>query len=505
MARRLTIPELSPISDIKETGALLVRQDGRDRYISYQNLIVDVSDTLKSNYNDSWNAQLLDGIPIDVEVPQEGEVIVYRTQSNRFENQLLKANDLDWSELSVNEFKFLRLDANGNVTHDFVSVNSLVAGDGNSANRFLRVDPNSQNVVAVTFDPNEFTINAQYLEGQSLSDLDVRYLNSASNLSDLTNKASARASLEVYSKSESDSRYVSKSANLNDLASKSTAFNNIKQNATQSYAGVVELATSTEVGSGARDDVATTPKGIKDNYYSKQESNNIYASKSANLSDLSNKVVARNNLDVFSRTESDQRYLTAGLNLSDLTNKSLGRSNLGVYSTDEVDTLLSGFNSVPVGAIMLFPVSNVPDGWFKCNGASLSKTTYSELYDVIGGTYGQTSTTFRLPDLRGEFVRGWDDGRGVDPGRSIGSVQLDAFKSHNHSGSTNEGGEHTHGYKVPKWTDPTGPIDAGSQFSMTGNATTTEDGAHSHTFTTDSAGGSETRPRNVALMFCIKY
>lgn len=339
MARRVTIPELSPISDINEAGALLVRQDGRDRWISYGDMVVDVQGTIKADHNNQWNAQYLDGTEVDIEAPQDGEVPVYRNQNSRFENQYLKANDIDWSEFSVNEFKFLRLDTNGNVIHDFVSVNSLVSGNSNSANQFLRVDPLSNNVVATTFDPDEFTINAQTLEGQSLANLDGRFLNATQNFSDVPNKAQARSEIGVYSTTETDNAFMKKASNLNDLASKSVAFDVIKQDATASYKGVVELSTSVEARDGIRDDVATTPKSIKDNYYTKQESDDGFLNSSNNLNDVNNKVLSRNNLDVFSKSESDQRYLTTGLNLSDLSNKTLGRANLEVYSIEDIDTL----------------------------------------------------------------------------------------------------------------------------------------------------------------------
>jgi len=89
-----------------------------------------------------------------------------------------------------------------------------------------------------------------------------------------------------------------------------------------------------------------------------------------------------------------------------------------------------GIESVPTGALMHFSMNTPPTGWLKANGASISRTTYSALFDAIGTTFGagDGSTTFGLPDLRGEFLRGWDDGRGVDSGRSFGSAQLDQMQ-----------------------------------------------------------------------------
>ena len=83
------------------------------------------------------------------------------------------------------------------------------------------------------------------------------------------------------------------------------------------------------------------------------------------------------------------------------------------------------FQAAPVGAVMHFARTTAPDGWLECNGQAVSRTTYADLFAVIGTTFGvgNGSTTFNLPDLRGEFIRGWDNGRNVDPGRTFGSFQ----------------------------------------------------------------------------------
>ena len=69
---------------------------------------------------------------------------------------------------------------------------------------------------------------------------------------------------------------------------------------------------------------------------------------------------------------------------------------------------------VPVGTVMYFAANSVPLGWLECNGDYVTKTTYPHLYNKIGSIYGETATKFKLPDLRGEFIRGHDNGRGVD-------------------------------------------------------------------------------------------
>lgn len=143
----------------------------------------------------------------------------------------------------------------------------------------------------------------------------------------------------------------------------------------------------------------------------------------------------------------------------------------------------SGEDNNPIGSVMYFAASSAPLGWFECRGQSLDKVSYLDLFNVIGYTYGGSGNSFNLPDLRGEFLRGWDNGRGIDSGRAFGSLQLDEFKSHTHSIVADSGNNVYNTNKVSNWTN---------------NAAT-------GTVTTSAAGGSETRPRNVALLPCIKY
>lgn len=132
------------------------------------------------------------------------------------------------------------------------------------------------------------------------------------------------------------------------------------------------------------------------------------------------------------------------------------------------------------GDVKFWPASSAPAGWLKANGAAVSRTTYAALFLVIGTTYGagDGSTTFNVPDLRGEFVRAWDDGKGVDIGRVLGAAQGDAFKIHNHT------------------------ITQQASNAGTGGMSGVGYGAG---YETSYVGGNETRPRNVAMLACIKY
>lgn len=164
-------------------------------------------------------------------------------------------------------------------------------------------------------------------------------------------------------------------------------------------------------------------------------------------------------------------------------------------------------SAIPAGAVSMFAMSTAPTGWLKANGAAISRTTYAELFSAIGTTFGagNGSTTFNLPDLRGEFMRGWDDARGVDSGRAFGSAQDSQNEAHTHTGTTSSAGAHTHTIGIGGssgssatgvQTDPNDPVTT---------RTTSSAGAHTHTFTTASSGGTEARPRNIALLACVKF
>lgn len=145
-----------------------------------------------------------------------------------------------------------------------------------------------------------------------------------------------------------------------------------------------------------------------------------------------------------------------------------------------------------VGSVHAFAMDRVPQGFLPCSGAVVSRTTYARLFAAIGTRYntgGESGTQFRLPDLRGEFIRGWDNGRGVDSGRALGSTQGDLIKDHTHFLYSQLNGNITNG-------------GATSYATSVGNSNS----SNVHITNVPSSGsGAETRPRNVALMYCIKF
>ena len=198
-------------------------------------------------------------------------------------------------------------------------------------------------------------------------------------------------------------------------------------------------------------------------------------------------------------------------------------ANLNALGVPTV-TLTSG-EVIPPGAIMPFAMNSAPSGWLAADGAAVSRTTYATLFAAIGALYGagNGSTTFNLPDLRGYFVRGSGTNADGTSSGSFGLKQADGFKSHTHTensagshahtGSTYAAGSHTH--TISGWTtdDGGGAYVAGSPTSgTTRNISNAGDHSHTlaiasggdHTHTINATGTTETRPANIAMLYCIK-
>jgi microcystin-dependent protein len=227
-----------------------------------------------------------------------------------------------------------------------------------------------------------------------------------------TNEAKARQVLGLGSASgESDDKYLHRSNNLNDVANKQAAFVNIKQDATTTRTGVVELSTRQETAEGVREDLAVTPNS-----------------------------------------------LGGGIN--------------------------------PSGTIITFAGQAAPTGYLKCDGRLLSRTEYPGLFSAIATTYGTSnSTNFRIPDTRGMFVRGWDDGRNLDSNRALGSDQQDSLKSHSHSGSTASAGNHSHSGSTSSAGSHSHSGSTGGAGAHRHTVTVGDGGAHNHSGSASNAGG----------------
>jgi len=206
----------------------------------------------------------------------------------------------------------------------------------------------------------------------------------------------------------------------------------------------------------------------------------------------------------------------------------------------DTDTIAIDANNV--SEVAYFAASTPPTGWLKANGAAVSRTTYDKLFASIGTFYGagDGTTTFNLPDLRGEFVRALDDGRGLDTSRTLGSVQAGQNLSHVHgisdpghahsisdpshahgigdpghahtyydtrfSGNIASNGSGAGGAAKPQTSDPARATAAAGTGIWTGGSGTGIGIYGAGTGISVSAnGGTEARPRNFALLACIKY
>jgi microcystin-dependent protein len=159
----------------------------------------------------------------------------------------------------------------------------------------------------------------------------------------------------------------------------------------------------------------------------------------------------------------------------------------------------------PTGSVVAYVGATAPTGWLLCNGQSVLSSSYPNLSAVIyvgdaynsntsilygykstdsGGVTRSTAGTYiKVPDLRGEFIRGFDSSRGVDSGRAWATAQADAFKSHNH------------GIDYGTTTGGAGFLGVAGYIDNAGTNNTV----------INSAGGDETRPRNITMNYIIKY
>ncbi|UGV31532.1 phage tail protein [Halopseudomonas aestusnigri] len=176
-------------------------------------------------------------------------------------------------------------------------------------------------------------------------------------------------------------------------------------------------------------------------------------------------------------------------NLADVPDKDAARNHLGVYSKEESDLL------APAGQVAYFATPTPPNGWLKANGALVSRVAYARLFAALGESWGAGDgfNTFQLPDLRGEFVRGHDDGRGVDIGRVFGSVQgQSGGLATVESRYSISGVPEDRAVTVPQTGFPSAWINTGDRTSA-------------YDVDLRFKNQADMRPRNVALLACIKF
>lgn len=183
--------------------------------------------------------------------------------------------------------------------------------------------------------------------------------------------------------------------------------------------------------------------------------------------------------------------------LADVPDKSEARRNLDVFSKAETRQM------APAGSVVAFARKTAPAGWLKANGAAVSRTAYADLFAAIGTSFGigDGFNTFNLPDLRGEFIRGWDDGRGADSGRVFGSSQRGTVVSFDTNTTDNI------------ISGAAGLVSTSSQTNESIDADNISGGSSYTTCVSPQTtlskqinyGVGRARPRNIALLTCIKY
>ena len=211
------------------------------------------------------------------------------------------------------------------------------------------------------------------------------------------------------------------------------------------------------------------------------------------------------NLPVHAGFQSDNFVATYGVSAStgNFSGAVVSQSTITAYAVSAASMSIVGQAAgglVPPGAVFYFAMETPPAGYLECNGSAVSRTTYATLFSAIGITFGtgNGSTTFNLPQLQGEFIRGGHaSSTSIDPDgyRVIGSTQTDTFQGH----------WHTQALQITNNSGGTGYDHGSTNFT----ATTSSD-INITSPVTDGTNGvprtsKETRPRNVALLPCIKY
>lgn len=175
-------------------------------------------------------------------------------------------------------------------------------------------------------------------------------------------------------------------------------------------------------------------------------------------------------------------------------------------------SLSSAGGSVPSGTILPYGGTTAPGGFVFCDGSTLDRTDYSDLFAAIGTSFGEGdgSTTFNLPDLRGRFLRGVDGSAGNDPdsmgrtamnsggntGNTVGSVQGDGFQGHQHTFSIKTANDGSGGGAISS-----GAFAANQPWSYFGPSSQSIEGDGTNGMPRVS---SETRPKNANVNFIIK-
>lgn len=247
--------------------------------------------------------------------------------------------------------------------------------------------------------------------------------------------------------------------------------------ATESNLGLMRIATQAEVNAGTDNTKAITPsklaavKGSGTTFGMVKLATDVGAVANTALSAGANVVPSNRN--------------------SAITSGALYQGSITADNKYQTKTEVDA--NIPVGCMMLAAYNADVGNLFICNGRGMSTTTYAELFSRIGYTFGGAGGTFNLPDMRGVAARGFDGGRGVDPGRGFGTYQDDMFESHGHDLELiyNNGGN------IPR---------SEAIYELKGAEKNDQRVIHFDNRYTRAlpVGGSETRMKNVAVNYVIR-
>ena len=210
--------------------------------------------------------------------------------------------------------------------------------------------------------------------------------------------------------------------------------------------------------------------GVLDTTYTFTATDIVTSAKLNNVIDqttFTSNAVATGNITLAVTASGQLKVNTSGIGANELANDSVTTVKILDGNVTQAKTNNS---LVPAGAIMAFGMNSVPTGWLECNGQST--TGYTALAALVGAN---------VPDLRGYFVRGTGTNSDGTVSGAFGVKQADDLKSHNHNISV---------LGIVGGTNP-GVTDAGQNSTQS--------------YATTSTGGTETRPRNIAMLYCIKY
>ncbi|MDT6918355.1 phage tail protein [Pseudomonas atacamensis] len=181
------------------------------------------------------------------------------------------------------------------------------------------------------------------------------------------------------------------------------------------------------------------------------------------------------------------------------------------YTKAEIEAMIAQASALPVGATVAFPLDKVAPGFLELDGSVKSIAVYPDLAAFLGTAFNkgdEGAGNFRLPESRGEFLRGWDHGRGIDAGRAVGSLQAHQTENHLHVTPVNDTAsqlclQEARGSNWP-YGATTGVI-AGTNTAATGvSYTAVGEDQWLNTGPNIAQGTGETRPRNLAVVWCIK-